>query len=591
MRTWRIVHADSGTWLFPGDAYYHARLADLTRHRFPRPVQFDRFVGYPGIQVPYPPGHSWLLMLFDPLGRGVPVNFGTLAWSGPLLSFAGCVILIGLIWRWYGRDAACAASAVLMTVPGAVMPGYLGEADHHVHEVFFAALVPLLAFRELETPLLRWRGLASGLAAGMAHLFFLSAWTVLPLTTLALVAAAVASPSRRIEILRLLVTVTISAASVVLFLTLVLGRPGDSSPVSLTGFHIAVAVACSLCGAGALCVAGRRVFKGRAWRFPLITTSVSALVLIALAPILISGARTSLDRLMLFSIQMVDTSESQHLFSGGILGPVFWLGGGVLGVPLVIAALVAAARKRDPRTVASLVLLLAALIPCFFQGRFARPFAGILAVVAALAVPWALRARSPRWRWIGIASAGVLALPIPTLWQGMPPPLNEHQALAPSLKYLREHTPAVTDDPDAETPPAYAVLVPWFSGHLVTTLAKRPVLASPIGFTPRAEEAARESVLIFAEPDLATANRRCRELGIRYVLAHPWPGGARKLMALAGRPGDRRTPLLFALLGKKRISRHFRLLHAGPSYVRVYEVEGESGSRVPPAHAGPATTP
>ena len=67
------------------------------------------------------------------------------AWVDPSLSWLWLLGVGFWLWRAWGRSAAWAGAWVLALAPLAIQSGPLGCADHHLHELFGAAAMALLA--------------------------------------------------------------------------------------------------------------------------------------------------------------------------------------------------------------------------------------------------------------------------------------------------------------------------------------------------------------------------------------------------------------------------------------------------------------
>ncbi|MFY0577632.1 hypothetical protein ACN28S_27870 [Cystobacter fuscus] len=117
------------------------------------------------------------MALFLRLGPEAPERAA--AWVDPVLSLCGLALLSLLVRRWRGEAVALGVLALLALVPAAVEAGALGNADHHVHEPFLAALCALLLGQALKT-----RGVAlgavTGAVLGLAPLLTTSGFVLLP---------------------------------------------------------------------------------------------------------------------------------------------------------------------------------------------------------------------------------------------------------------------------------------------------------------------------------------------------------------------------------------------------------------------------
>jgi hypothetical protein len=140
-----------------------------------------------------------------------------------------------------------------------------------------------------------------------------------------------------------------------------------------------------------------------------------------------------------------------------------------------------------------------------------------------------------------LATAALLIVP-PGALTPAPAGMRYVEGLRPALSYLRRSTPDPGGLFDPTQRPAWAVLSDWSLGHLIVTLGERPVLASPLGQTPPAEEADLKVRAIFAMTDPPAAARLCRQSDLRYALVYaplPLPTGpprTLKGMLLRGAP-------------------------------------------------------
>ena len=520
----RLVVPGPPATLAPTDAYYYGRLAWLSRLAFPRPVTFDSFVAFPGMEVPWPPGHAWLLGLFHWLwGATSPFSergLAALSWAGPVLSLAGIAVLCAIAARWSGRWAALVVAGTLLVQPWVSDTGQLGEADHHVHEVFFGAALALgfaLAVRR-RVPALR-AGAALGLVAGLPYLFTSSGFLFLPPL------AAVALSARLLRRQpRYRVTVVLLAAAAVSLLVVVvaaasMGRLSSSDYYRLSGFHVSLH-ALLLAAAGAL------LLRAPSRRLRLTALVASAAGLLAFAPGSLGFAGEcvrALGHLGRSSAILSEAVESLPLLwdaSGFTLQRASTL---TLALPLLLAAALLPLRRQPvPAWLTPLAGWFALLLAITLaQSRFTRPLLGVAAVLAGLLAQRA--AAEPRRSASALAArlaAAVLILPPP---EALVPSTSESrfvQGVEPALAFLRTSTPDPGGLWDPRQAPAWGVLSDWSVGHLIVTRGERPALASPFGQVAEAEAAAEQARAIFHLPDPASAARSCRQRALRYALTY-----------------------------------------------------------------------
>ena len=565
LRALPAVFAGDRVFLAPTDAYYYARLAKLSADAFPAAATFDGFTAWPGMEIQWPPGHALLLSLFLRLGGGEPFSpagLTALAWSGPVLSLVGTLALTLLAARWLGRAPALVLGATLLFLPDAVVIGEVGEANHHVHELFFGALVPLLFLRALapaRRPLAfaaaagvaRAMGLArgplafaaaAGVAAGLAHLCSSSGFLLLPPLALSVVAAHFLVRPRRYRRARALLVASGAALVVVVSGAAWVHRLSAIDYVRLSGFHVVVLACVVLLAAGLFLRAPGRT------RLPLLAGAAAATLVAAAVKPLAAAALLATGHLGRNSQILSQADESRPLFSGGLSSAAESLGFGLVAVPLVVGLLFRGALARRPRAALLLGCLLPVLGAALLQNRFVRPLGGVLAVAAAVALCEALRAGQQRLpRLVAAAAAIALALPLPGLFEPRAPS-RVLTLVQSALDFLREQTPSAGDPWDAAARPAWAVLSPWTIGHLVITLGERPAVATPFGQVAEAEAAVESSLTVFGATDQRRARDRGRAAGARYLLVTPWPGGEEALEDEAGPPEEPGHPRVLAQL-------------------------------------------
>lgn len=588
------VFTAQGTFLAPTDAYYYARLAELSRVSFPAPVAFDPYVSFPGMVPVWPPGHAWVLAVALALFDAEPFSprgLAVLAWVAPVLSLLGAGWVALLAWRWLRPASAFAAAACVLMIPAAFQAGQLGEADHHLYEVLAAALSLLLFARALRPgPRPLAYALAAGGVIGTAHFVCTSGFLLLPPLALGVLVLFALRPRRSWRAVRALCHVSGAALALVAAQALYLGRLFTADYLRLSGFHVALPAAVLLGTAGLLAWRGR---KRKASRRVVLLALVGAAVLCLEAPGLWEQLRTAQQHLGRGSLMLAEADEAVPLFSGGVGSALAHLGGALLALPLVLALLVRAARRHGLALVMA-VTLLAAAVPCLAQTRFARPLAGTLAAAAALAVAYGLGRHAQRFERVAAGlSLGLLALPSVASLGPVPGPHPVLALTASSLTWLREQTPSPGPVWDVQARPTYGVLAPWVMGHLLATVAERPAYASPFGQAVEAEQALADTARVFAELDGERVFRRCRELEARYVLALPYPGGRASLERALGHGWPQGVlPALERLRRMPALTGHFRHRFAsreqqeGKPLARVFEVvEGARVTVRGPPHA------
>jgi len=510
----RAVFTADGVDLVPADTHYYVRWARLQLHSDGWQKR-DPYLNFPGGAVVYwPPLHTRAVELFvaafggrDDLERAVRGA----AWVDPVLSLAWLLLLGGLLLRWWGRWAAWVGTWVLAVAPMAVESGPLGSADHHLHEVFGATLVTLVAAQWLARGGWRWAMVAGATAASMRL------WSPLGLIFPFVVLGAGAldvffrGKARPVELL----AAGAGAALVSGGAALVYGDPTSLDLELIGGFAVLSEVGAA--GLATLVLSALR----REWRDArlLLAGAVGSL---ALVPLLSQFAR-GLGQVLAEDPILKMAQESQPLWSDpvwarALLGSLLLLG------PLAIVGAVVGARK-DRRLLAALVPLALFLPAAGRQARLMYPALGCLAVVlwpglAALFEAFAGAAPSPRRKafasaYVGIA-LGSLALQLTADEPG--PGLARH--LMPALTWLRTQTPLPSSGPFAPEKPAWGVLSNHLAGHFILLFGERPVVASTFGQTKWHREANETATRILADRDVGHALASARALGIRYLLVY-----------------------------------------------------------------------
>ncbi len=559
------------------DSYYYGRLAWLSRLAFPRAVTFDGYVAFPGMEVPWPPGHAWLLAGLQ-AAFGAPAPFSAqglsaLAWAGPILGLLGIAVLLALAARWFGRIAALVVAGAFFSQPLLAAVGQFGEADHHVHEAFFAAALGLALARALRprvpaAPM----GVALGALAGLPYFFTLSGFLFLPVIVASSLAAHFLHRRGRWRRAATLSFASLSSLAAVALGAAAVGRLGRSDYVRLSGFHVAVH-ALLLAGACAP-LALSRVRRFRAAGLCGLASGLGVFALFARA---VAGeAARGLSHLGRGSRILSEALESTPLFRGGLTGETASMAAtAIVAVPIAAAAvalLVSRQRARVPMWLAPLAGWAAFLSAiAVAQTRFARPAIGACAALVGLLV----QRNAKR----GTRGAQALAALVAALFLVLPPPaaflpfveddVEFVEGLAPALAFLRDRTPDPGGLYSPRERPKWAVLADWNLGHLVAALAERPVLASPFGQVAEAEDAVAFVREQLGSEDLPGAARACREKDLRYALVYERPPKADEALRTvrarlaAGGPAPGFRPLFASPAANGRVARVFEIVSPG----------------------------
>lgn len=603
------VFTEEGVELKPTDSHYYARFAQLQREAFPRFVPFDPFINFPdGAPILFPPLHTWTVaasISLTPEEGGAPepptaspsgsprassssspgpdsrgssaaardtarAERGA-AWVGPVTSLVELLLLLLLARRLGGNGFALGVGALFALLPVSVYAGGLGNADHHVHEPFFAAAVALVQGAALERGSRRL-SFAAGLLLGLGRFFTPSAFMLVPLFAAALLFAAWRLGQARARELTVLAVstgagcVALLAPGVLLFgdaAALGYERFSWFQPLVAGLFFSAAAAGCELWGARG----ARRTFWGLA---------LLALALLAvLAPELVRALAALGRRDPLLSL----VTESQPLWRHPAWAWSYF-GVAVLWLPLALWGLGSKGASAQPfavRWIPAVTALVGLGLAAALQARFAQAWVGPLALVLA----WGLEsffvgARAPRRVALaGAVAVGVsLATYLPQLQSAARASEPTDEALLrPTLEWLSVSTPPV----DARRP-EYGIVASHDVGHLLALWARRPAVATPFSQAPWHVAGNARAAAVLSAPDDEEAFLRARETGARYVLATPF-------QRIVGRPvGDDSRTLARRLLETAALENqtaHFRLVHdsaeqrlrrQGGSVARLFEV-------------------
>ncbi|MGC4117193.1 MAG: hypothetical protein QM765_22055 [Myxococcales bacterium] len=451
--------------------------------------------------------------------------------------------------------------------PSSQTSGELGEADHHLHEVFLGGLVALLFVRSASKgPSPVGAGVALGISAALAYLFTSSGFLILPPLAGVVFLSLLARSPHRLRQALLLSVASASSLAVVAFGAAWLGRLSAADYVRLSGFHVGLHALVALGFSSLLFVIAP--LRRLRW-LALGTGLVSLATALGLAPGMAAELGRALEHLGRGSAILSIAEESNPLFATELNVQL-----SLTLVPAVVALLAAAGLHwRSRRSIAWLVPMAGWLalfsVATVAQARFARPLLPIAALTAGLLVQRLnrLQARGRAASFASRLAAAALLVPPPVVMLAYSDdPARFVEGLTPALAWMRTHTPEAGDWADPSKPPAWAVVADWQLGHLITALAERPVLASPFGQTSEAERAAMLAHDILKQSSPEEALRVCRENRLRYlVLYEPVPPPdpparslRRKLSAGMAVPGF--TPVYVGLPADEgRVARVFEL--------------------------------
>lgn len=555
--------------LIASDSHYYVRFARLQLAHLPAFENFDSFVNFPeGADILWPPLHTLLVAAAVSVGGHANAELAA-GWVGPIVAGLEVAVLVTLARRFAAGGQAAVMAAAWVLLPVAVEAGALGNADHHVHELFFPPLTALLAQRLVLKPS---GAIATALGAsiGLGRFFTTSSFIWLPGLALGLYVAS--RELTRDDVTR--VARAVSLAGIVAVLLLLAGAAWCHALRSLdyetfSGFHLLWSGAWLF---GLAAAFWRQARAPRATQLLLFTLSIASLM--ALVP---EAARA------LTHLSRRDPLLSQVMESTPLLFEPSWalrlFGPALVALPL--AALVLWRQRNGPNRRAALPSLVMVAWLCPFalaQARFAPALAGVAAIVIGLGAGALLRdANRSAARLVAIVGClslllvarPLLPLPSPT------EPNDPLPVLRPSLEWMRQTLP------QGSNPPTWGVATWPLLGHLVLLWADKPVLGTP--FSQRAVHVRgnQRAVELLNATNDEEAYRLAVESRVRYVVATPFQAEPR---ASAAGASELTTFLrLYRHVGfapDEPPTSHFRWLHdsaetfapAGKPAARIFEV-------------------
>lgn len=469
---WPLVFPEPGqVRLLEMDSYFHARHARSLVKNFPLIQRWDPSSHYPHGQRGENQGGYDLLLASLALvaGMGRPDQatlLTTCAWT-PVALGALAFVLVGLLGRRLAGPRAGLLAPWLLLVYPATLATYavLGFADHHAFEVCLALATCLALVLTLEKHSPLW------LALPVVVLLYSWAGSALYLLVLALClsAAALAGAER-------VARLSLSTAGWVVLLWLL---PTLIWPDLSLGDRYQGAALAALLGFG---LGVPALAQGWTWRArPAGKLLLAGLGLVCLAllawPPVPGLLHALLDPRPSTILEHREVTVSLYTGYFGLAG---WL------APL---GLLAAWRRRQPAQLAA-ALYASLLVALWVQTRdfsyLPPPFVALLATLALAMLP--ARALA--------TAAVVLTLPAVLGWTtpAWPPTDLLRQALlvtpgwTQAAEWLSQNSPPPSLDLDSPLRPfrgnlhyppgTYGVYTPWDRGHLVSFLARRPVVLS-----------------------------------------------------------------------------------------------------------------
>jgi dolichyl-diphosphooligosaccharide--protein glycosyltransferase len=598
---------------FGNDAYYHLRRIAYSVVHFPEVLDFDPYINFPhGAKPIWPPLFDWMVALASlPFYRPDEVQSVELlaVWVPPVLGAATVVSLFALAKRHLGVATAFVAASILSVLPAHFHYSQIGFVDHH-------AAVALTATWLLgaSMTLLDRDGRASGgatrsaLAAGACLAIALLVWPgsllhagVVELGLLIHLLCRPTSGAARSSAGRFAL---VQVVACLLLLPLCWGNEwvvwGRWSPVVLSRFQPWLFGSLALWGA-----ACALLWRGDAWGVSRARRVISGLavglVILALGGLLLPelqrGAVDAWRWLARIEQFQASVGESLPLFVDAghfdIEAGVERLSGFVLVFPgaVLLAGFWAWRRSNRPALLLWLGWSLTLFVVTLVQRRFFNSFSVGLALTMGWAVCEAWRRlgeRAPggavgrgaaRLALVGVAVA-ILAPSLGTYGyhlrnelagdeglRRVRPWVLPRLGLVAAARWLQRSTPATAGWLDRDAQPEYGVLGPWYLGHLLEYVARRPTVVDNFG--DDIGERNLGLVRRYYSSREAESAKILEELRVRYVIApqrHDFldavPDDDAVFMALAYFDGSERE---FPQIGDPpALSRHRLVYEADP---------------------------
>ncbi|HVE83146.1 MAG TPA: peptide transporter, partial [Myxococcales bacterium] len=462
--------------LLPSDSHYYTRFARLQLHAFPRYQTFDPYVSFPeGAQIILPPLHAELVAAAVKAAGPEEAELGA-AWVGPALSVTWLAALLGLAWAVMGAGPSLVLAALLGLTPVLVDAGALGNADHHLHEGFLGAAVPLAVMAMIRAPAWRTAALV-GVLVGVGRLLAPSAFMFVPC---AAVAAALAGWWRPEDqgYARAVGWAGVIAAGIGLVSAVAFGSVRSLEYEEVSAFHPLLALACFGAAFGVAALArARRAPKPEevgARRFGAVAGPIAALagsVVVGLA--LVRPMRGALSHLGRADPLLALVTESEPLWRDPKWA-VQLLGTVLLVLPLGLFLGFRHVRRNDIPLLAPLCLVVPLLGAAAMQARFAPALAGSAAVLVAEC--FALIDRPVLRRVVAAVGAVPLALSLLPPAKQIPP--ADVRLVRPTMLWMRDHLPRASADPYDGQKASYGVVASYLLGHTLPLWSERPAEAT-----------------------------------------------------------------------------------------------------------------
>jgi len=564
--------------LLPSDSHYYTRFARLQLHAFPRYQTFDPYVSFPeGARIILPPLHAELVAAAVKAAGEDEAELGA-AWVGPALSALWLGALMGLAWAVMGAGPSLVLAALLGLTPVLVDAGALGNADHHLHEGFLGAAVPLAVMAMIRAPSARTAVLV-GVLLGAGRLLAPSAFMFVPCAAAAAGLAGWWRPEDQGYARAVgwagAIAAAIGAAAAVAF-----GSVRSLEYEEVSAFHPLLALACfgAAYGVAALARARRPAavieVGGRRLRAVVPFAALAGSVVVGL--VLVQPMRGALAHLGRADPLLALVTESEPLWRDPKWA-VQLLGAALLVLPLGLFLAARRVRRDDIPLLAPLCLVVPLLGAAALQARFAPALAGSAAVL--LAECFALIDRVGLRKVVAAVGAVPLALSLVPPARQIPP--ADVRLVRPTMLWMREHLPPASADPYDAQKATYGVVASYLLGHTLPLWSERPAVATLFSQLRVHVEGNRRAADVLAAASDDEAYERAVAAGARYVLVTP----AERIL---GHDGEAVSASAMGKLlengwmgSPEDTTGHFRLVHdsdeqrqrpEGGSYARLFEV-------------------
>lgn len=537
-----------GNYLLYGpDSYDHVRRIMLGIASFPRVPLFDYYYGYPvGTAQIWSPLFDYIVSIIAILAGGGEQTVYTIGfWLPPLLAAATVVMVWLTAERMLGTGTGFVAALIMVVLPGHILYSFVSELDNNVAE-------PLL-FLGIMLTLLKWTPSAGSVLSSANRLpgwLRTAGWLVFALliwrgsvifwgiafgTLLMELLFKRNNPAESDNIARY-ATNAFAAAGLILALFCFagwMGATGGLNSRTTSWFHVFFLIGCAV----AIRLFVLLLRSRTAGKFLFVLGGVAAIFLVAaLLPVtrgfvlqlsgglgVVFSRDPWLDSISELRPMLYPTGSFDPWHSVETLSLLYWL------APLLTAVmLMRKVRGHDTAFASTLFIVAGALlwILPLFRERYVHFTAVSVAFSGALfarILYGILKGRFGRTLSIGFC-AGVFALLLLPVWSfvrtiptlGLPE--YERIDLMEMLEWMRDRTPQTSYYLNPVTLPEYGVLSSWGLGAYISTIARRPTVATNFGWETHGlyESSEFMSSLKQEEADQIAAKNRVRYL----VMSH-----------------------------------------------------------------------